>query len=686
MNIGHAVSRHTASKNAIKYYAQELKEATFNLTRMNLVMRGISPSNIVVRNGDTLEEDWPFFDENHTYDLLRVDAVVSNPPYSQPWEPKNKEGDPRFKKYGLAPKGKADYAFLLHDLYHLQPDGIMTIVLPHGVLFRGGEEEKIRKNLIEENNIDAIIGLPAGIFFGTGIPTIVMVLRQNRSSKENDVLIIDASKGFVKEGKNNKLRACDIKKIVDTYTGRKKVEKFSRVVSRDEIRANGYNLNIPRYVDSSEAAETWDIYASMFGGIPNSEINVLNDYWKAFPSLRNELFAQNETPFSALNVENVKTIIGENADVKKFFKNYNKALKDFPDYLKATLIENMKKVKVAKAETEISNTLFAALEKLPLVDKYQAYQILSNKWQQIATDLEIIQTEGFAATKQVDPNMVIKKKDGKEEEVQEGWLGHVLPFDLVQEKLLTNERDALLAKQLELENMEGAYSEIIDSLSEDEREKYVDDEKSEFISAKVSEDFKVALKDVETDEIRLLNEYISLPKKQKADFIASHKEVCWEKITPNKDGSFGKGDINKYIAQLQRDYKFEEGSIESKLSLVTSLIEKEKNLKSQIKSDSASLHTRTKETIENLNDSVVLELIEQKWIGSLLEDLAVVPSSIVDDFEAKVKTLAEKYSTTYHDVNCGIKDAQKELSTMLGDLTGDDFDMKGIAEFKGMLK
>lgn len=228
INIGKSVSKYMSDGNNIKYYAQELKENTYNLTRMNLVMRGIKPDNIVTRNGDTLEEDWPFFDENdpvNTYNPLYVDAVVSNPPYSQAWDSSNKEHDPRYSRFGLAPKGKADYAFLLHDLFHIKPDGIMTIVLPHGVLFRGGEEGEIRKNLIENNHIDTIIGLPANIFFGTGIPTIIMVLKQKREN--TDTLIIDASKGFIKEGKNNKLRASDIKRIADTVIKRESVDKCS---------------------------------------------------------------------------------------------------------------------------------------------------------------------------------------------------------------------------------------------------------------------------------------------------------------------------------------------------------------------------------------------------------------------------------------------------------------------------
>lgn len=283
INIGKSASKYISNKDNIKYYAQELKQNTYNLTRMNLVMRGILPDNIVTRNGDTLEDDWPYFDDKDpiaTYEPLYVDAVVSNPPYSQSWNPTDKETDPRYARFGLAPKGKADYAFLLHDLFHIKSDGIMTIVLPHGVLFRGGEEGEIRKNLIEQNHIDAIIGLPSNIFFGTGIPTIIMILKQKREN--TDVLVVDASKGFIKSGKNNKLRASDIKRIVDVVINRENVANFSRVVSRDEIRNNNYNLNIPRYVDSSEKTESWDIFTTMFGGIPKSELEDLSDFGMLF--------------------------------------------------------------------------------------------------------------------------------------------------------------------------------------------------------------------------------------------------------------------------------------------------------------------------------------------------------------------------------------------------------------------
>ncbi len=284
----------------------------------------------------------------------------------------------------------------------------MTIVLPHGVLFRGGEEGTIRKNLIEKNKIDTIIGLPANIFFGTGIPTIIMVLKQKRNN--TDTLIIDASKGFIKEGKNNKLRACDIRKITDAIKNRKDIDKYCKVVSRDEIRANDYNLNIPRYVDSSEKTESYDIYASMFGGIPNSEIKDYEDYWNAFPSLKDELFQSNNEPYSTLKSDNVRNIIKNNQDVKHFVNEYKNAFNGFEEYLKTLLIDDAENLNIAKTEEIISNNIFDRLKNISLINQYEAYQYLNDEWNTISGDIEIIQTEGIDAAKVVDPNLVIKKE------------------------------------------------------------------------------------------------------------------------------------------------------------------------------------------------------------------------------------------------------------------------------------
>lgn len=467
ITIGEAVKRRMGNEDGIIYYAQELNQSTFNLTRMNLVMRGIKPSNLFVRNGDTLEEDWPYFDDSDpsgTYDPLYVDAVVSNPPYSQRWEPEGKDADIRFA-YGIAPRSKADYAFLLHDLYHLKPSGIMCIVLPHGVLFRGGEEGNIRRNLIENDKIAAIIGLPANIFFGTGIPTIIMVLRQKRT--ESDVLIVDASKGFEKAGKSNRLRASDIRRIVDVVDARQTVEGFSRLVGKEEIRANDYNLNIPRYVDSSEPTETWDLYSTMFGGIPRAEIDALDTWWQALPGLRDALFASGNDHAASLRVDNLSEAVACNEAVRSYIKRYQDAFSGLRRKLVSDLIGRWDAVDSLGEEESVASDIFQRVSDFSLVDKYEAYQVLDNAWEGISADLEMLQTEGFDATRRVDPLMVLKKKGGKDVEVQDGWKGHVLPFGLVQEALLSDELSALRTVQDELIRVSGECDSLKEELPQE---------------------------------------------------------------------------------------------------------------------------------------------------------------------------------------------------------------------------
>ena len=245
----------------IKYYGQELNTTTYNLARMNLMLHGVSFNNMTLSNADTLEGDWPDGPDEKGIDRPRsFDAVVANPPYSAHWDNSDtKLKDARFKDYGkLAPKTKADYAFILHSLYHLKDGGTMAIVLPHGVLFRGAAEGVIRKAIIENKNyLDTVIGLPANIFYGTGIPTIILVFKKGREAK--DILFIDASREFEKAKNQNRLTSANIEKIVETYRNRQDVEKYAHVASLDEVRENDYNLNIPRYVDTFEEEEEIDL-------------------------------------------------------------------------------------------------------------------------------------------------------------------------------------------------------------------------------------------------------------------------------------------------------------------------------------------------------------------------------------------------------------------------------------------
>lgn len=697
ITIGKSVSKYMKRKDDIMYYAQELKENTYNLTRMNLVMRGIKPDNIFTRCGDTLEQDWPMYDDTtQTYNPLCLDAVVSNPPYSQRWDPKHKDTDPRYR-YGIAPKGKADYAFLLHDLYHIKPSGIMTIVLPHGVLFRGdalggtdgqGEGEgRIRRNLIENNNIEAIIGLPANIFFGTGIPTIIMVLRQKR--EESDVLFIDASKGFTKVGKTNKLMASDIKKIVDAVAARpESIEKFARLVSKEEIRRNGYNLNIPRYIDSSGASETWDIYATMFGGVPNHEIDLLEQYWTAFPQLRSILFAADETPYSALAVENIKEAVESSSDVQAFMAAHLAAFADFDAYLNDELIEKMNELNVSQSEDTITQNIFSRVGSLPLIDKYQAYQLLDDKWGMIATDLEIIQTEGFEATKQVDPNMIVKKKGDKEEEVQNGWVGHVIPFELVQTTLLREDYDALKSKEARLDEISAELMEIIDTIDEADRGDFLNDDNTAFVAKEFAAKMAEIYADISTPELSELQGYLDLfttgaGKTPKLQYIEEHHVVNWIAIEGNPP--YTKAKIVAYMKQLQASYVFPEDSFEAKMISADKLMTEEKAVKKETKEMADALHLKTKETIEGLTDEQVLDLLRLKWIAPLCAALRAMPDAIIASLENAVQTLVDKYAVTYLELGEQIQKSEKALSDMIDELAGNEFDMKGLEQFKALL-
>lgn len=630
ITIGRSIGRHIEDKHRVKYHAQELKENTYNLTRMNLIMRGIRPDNIVTRCADSLDEDWPIITAGSDIGKpLRVDAVVSNPPYSQHWDPTGWESDNRFKEYGGAPKSKADYAFLLHELHHLESDGIMTIVLPHGVLFRGDPEDKsegqIRSKLIEKNNIDAIIGLPANIFFGTGIPTLVMVLKQKRS--QDDVLIIDASKGFVKDGKQNKLRACDIKRIVDVYKQRKSVPGFSAVVSREQIRENNYNLNIPRYVDSSEKPVNYDIYATMYGGIPQYEIEQLKDYWMALPSLKDELFeTKDNTPYASLKTTDISETIKENNDVKRLQSDFATAMDGFDTLLQKLLIADLTSVKDLRTQDWIAEDIFRRLNPIPLVDHYTAYQALAERWPAIYNDIEMIQTEGLETVRVVEPAYKIVKKDDEEIEVPDGIKGRIIPFELVQGekfKKELNEIDELTSK---VENIVAQLDETLEEFKGNEDwSDYLDDDNEKFDKSKIKKDAKAKGDEIEPETKAKLKELVTL----------------WD-------------DQSKTNKEIKK----------KKLELID----------------------KTKEAIENLSDEEIETFLYLKWIMPVCKDINSTLATVTESLQKEVSSLAEKYAVSFTQLNEELSNAQNELSDIIAQLTGDEYAIKGLEGLSEYLK
>jgi type I restriction enzyme M protein len=245
-----------------KIYGQEKNITTYNLARMNMLLHGVKDSEFEIHHGDSLLNDWDILNEMNPARKMMFDAVVANPPFSYRWEPSEAMGeDFRFKSYGLAPKSAADFAFLLHGFHYLSDEGVMAIILPHGVLFRGGAEERIRTKLLKDGHIDTVIGLPANLFFSTGIPVCILVLK--KCKKSDDVLFINAAKDFDRGKRQNTLSLEHIDKVVKAYQFRKEEERFSRRVPMKEIAENNFNLNISRYVDTSEKEEEIDIQAVM---------------------------------------------------------------------------------------------------------------------------------------------------------------------------------------------------------------------------------------------------------------------------------------------------------------------------------------------------------------------------------------------------------------------------------------
>jgi type I restriction enzyme M protein len=252
LNVRNQLKEQTEEQGTIgKIYGQENNITTYNLARMNMLLHGMKDTEFEIYHGDTLKNQWDILNEMNPSRKTEFDAIVANPPFSLRWEPNEAMGeDFRFKGYGLAPKSAADFAFLLHGFHFLSQEGTMAIILPHGVLFRGGQEEKIRTRLLKDNHIDTVIGLPANLFYSTGIPVCILVLK--KCKKEDDVLFINASEHYVKGKRQNALNSANIDSIVETYKYRKTTDRYSRRVSLDEIEKNGYNLNISRYVSTAE--------------------------------------------------------------------------------------------------------------------------------------------------------------------------------------------------------------------------------------------------------------------------------------------------------------------------------------------------------------------------------------------------------------------------------------------------
>lgn len=689
INIGQSVQKYLQDSGNITYYAQELIQETYNLTRMNLVMRGIKPANIRVRRGDTLANDWPYFDDNdeNSYQYVPVDCVVSNPPYSHKWDADSHTNDPRYKDYGIAPASKADYAFLLHDLYHLKDNGIMCIVMPHGVLFRGGSEKEIRTQLVEHNNIEAIIGLPANCFYGTGIPTIILVLKKHREA--SDILIVDASKEFFKDGNKNRLSGHHIKKIVDAVLARETIPHFATLVSKQKVIENEYNLNIPRYVESEEKVPV-DLHATVFGGIPNYEIDHLKEYWDTFPTLRSEIFRQVNEHTSEVICASVLETIKQNSDVIEFEAAYSEAFRSLEAQLYDLLIDGQIE-NVQALKLEITKRIFELCERFDIVDKYLVYKAFDENWEQISIDLEAIRLQGLDAARSVEDIEVYDKKE--KDAVKKGEEGRVIPFTLIQRHLYAEEFTQMDLLGKELDSVTSEYESFWDELDEELKEelKKKDDDADEQAEAKLDakllkEKYQEVLDTLSNNTTKRYAEYLALKAKQKSDFQKDHPELIWPTETEKAaNGTYKPAAIKAIVEKIKNEIEIPEDEDEYKIRHLYQLNQQIGALKKQIKDLKTALDNKAREAIGSLSESEIKMLLKEKWLTPAMQSINGIPASIKADLNRSIQQIIAKYQNPIAVLDTEISETETSLSAMLNGLTGNAFDMAAIQQFKKLL-
>lgn len=624
LTLGKAIS--PKQRNQIKYYGQENNSTTYNIARMNLLMRGVTPANMVLRNADTLKEDWPNGIISGKDDPLFIDAVVANPPYSAKWD--SHEGqlkDPRFRDYGVAPATKADYAFLLHSLYHLKPDGIMAIVLPHGVLFRGNEEEKIRTKLLKRGQIDAVIGLPAGIFTNTGIPTIIMILR--KESKHNNVLFIDASQGFRKEKNSNVLRERDIKKILDAYKVRQDIAGFSHVAKLAEIEENGFNLNIPRYVSPLNTTDSQSIEAHLKGGIPVEDIERFSPFWQAFGQLKSKLFSEIRPNFVKLNVptSEIFTTIQQDSNYHQAVQVLDSQIQMWQSNLQSALLADsvLDEDGYMTAFEQAESALFRIFDTSPFTDPYEAYQSLIDEWHSvIEPDLAILadksldknvddelqsliaQNALYKARKLV-PNMVLKGKA----EVQDGVEGELFSKDFIAQAFFTEELASLDTLKQSITEIEERQAERLTNASDTALANYLND-------------------------------------KEKLD-DKSYKAITADiKTLPSDDDSY------ELLAETLAD------SVQLKA------------LRTQLKTDEPALNAKVEAKYATLTLEEIKALLAKKWLDNLSERLSQIAHSYAKNVANALKVLDERYADTLEAITRQRVEAETAFWVMADKLVG----------------
>ena len=437
--------------NGLSIYGQEKDIATKGLAIMNMWLHGYPTAEIAGKN--TIAN--PQFKETDG-SLKRFDRVVANPPFStKNWSNGIVPMEDEFKRfigYGEPPAKNGDYAFLLHIIASLKSTGKAAVILPHGVLFRGNAEATIRESILSRKLIKGIVGLPANLFYGTGIPACIIVIDKEGADDREGIFMIDASKGYKKDGNKNRLREQDLHKIVDVFNNQWEVPKYARFVPNDEIEKNEFNLNIPRYIDTQEEEDIQDLDGHLNGGIPIRDVEALNEYWEVYPSLKSHLFSDLREGYKKLNVDKmeIKKAIYDHHEFKSYSDQLNQVFNEWQDEVLSEMLNINEASAPKKFIHQISESILSHYSNRPLVNRYDVYQHLMDYWEEtMKDDVYLIIEDGWQA--RVD-RIIVKGKD-------KGWTCELIPKDLVIDRYLKVKKDKITELEGQLETIQANMSE-----------------------------------------------------------------------------------------------------------------------------------------------------------------------------------------------------------------------------------
>ena len=593
-------------------YGQEKDNATVGLAKMNMILHNEIYADI--KQGDTIN-DPQFKNEDQ---LKTFDFIVANPPFSTKSWMKSAKAEDEYKRWGegikigIPPEKNGDYAFLLHIVRSLKQTGCAACILPHGVLFRGNAEAQIRKYLVAEKRyIKGIIGLPANLFFGTGIPACIIIIEKSEAADRKGVFMIDAKSGYIKDGAKNRLREQDIRRIVDVWQSQRDVPHFARFVPMEEIERNDYNLNIPRYVSAPDTEILQDIDAHLYGGLPKHDIDQLATYWDVCPSLRSDLFSEHSTRegYYALNCEQdtIRDTVSANADFQKQSEVFKRSFADWCDKHRNQLNSLVQGFAPKILIEQLGNSLLDIFgADRSLVDAYDVYDCLMNYWGETMQDDCYMISSGGWTVQLYTPQPATKKNDDKKKKEKiattpEDIVCDLLPVPIVIDEYFADKRDHIIAAEVLLSQNEAQLAELI----EEQAENYLDEDNfpdSKMTDANIKKRIKALNKKTDAEEIDVLQKYLQLKT-----VIKEQKNVV-------------------------------------------------KRLKSELLAELIKKYAQLPETeIKRL-------VIEKKWFASLGLRLEGEMQRICQQLTSKVSALAERYTQTLPEIDTEIAELEAKVA------------------------